>query len=108
MSVWGTAQCTSRGDSQATFVCPVIYSGDRTVCTPSPRTVSASRERSRRRFLVRASRAHFVRSDAWTAHRVIPSFPFARRKTLYTTHVISRKPPPEQCRPNAASSRRLP
>ncbi|GBP52981.1 hypothetical protein EVAR_97575_1 [Eumeta japonica] len=47
MSVGGAAQWTSRGDSKATFV-PVIYSGYRTVCTPSPRTVSMPRERFRK------------------------------------------------------------
>ncbi|GBP05822.1 hypothetical protein EVAR_5123_1 [Eumeta japonica] len=46
MSVGGAEQWTSRGDSKATFV-PVIYSGDPAVCTSSPRTVSAPRERSR-------------------------------------------------------------
>ncbi|GBP58340.1 hypothetical protein EVAR_40906_1 [Eumeta japonica] len=47
MSVCGAAQRTSRGDSYATFALVlVIYSGGRTVYTPSPRTVSAPRERS--------------------------------------------------------------
>ncbi|GBP10140.1 Probable proline--tRNA ligase, mitochondrial [Eumeta japonica] len=40
MSVYGAAQCTSRGNSYVTFaLVPVIYPGYRTVCTPSPRTV---------------------------------------------------------------------
>ncbi|GBP43575.1 hypothetical protein EVAR_87492_1 [Eumeta japonica] len=48
-SVWGTAHSRSRGDSYATFALfPVIYSGYRAVCTPT-RTVSAPRERSRRK-----------------------------------------------------------
>ncbi|GBP87886.1 hypothetical protein EVAR_63825_1 [Eumeta japonica] len=48
-SVWGAAQCTSRGESYATFaLVPMIYFDYRTVCTPSPLTVSAPRERSRR------------------------------------------------------------
>ncbi|GBP74946.1 hypothetical protein EVAR_60873_1 [Eumeta japonica] len=48
-SVWGVAECTSRGDSYAVLaLVPVIYSGGPAVCTPSPHTVSAPRERSRR------------------------------------------------------------
>ncbi|GBP69437.1 hypothetical protein EVAR_52710_1 [Eumeta japonica] len=48
-SVWVAAQCPSRSDSYATFaLVSVIYSGYPAVCTPSPRTVSAPRERSRR------------------------------------------------------------
>ncbi|GBP77959.1 hypothetical protein EVAR_83207_1 [Eumeta japonica] len=47
-SVWCRAG-TSRSDSYATFaLVPVIYSGYRTVCTPSPLTVSAPREHYRR------------------------------------------------------------
>ncbi|GBP05393.1 hypothetical protein EVAR_76807_1 [Eumeta japonica] len=49
MSVCGAAQCTSHCDSYATSaLVPVIYSGYSTVCTPSPCTVSAPREHSRR------------------------------------------------------------
>ncbi|GBP80542.1 hypothetical protein EVAR_39412_1 [Eumeta japonica] len=48
MSVYGATHCTSHGDSYATFALVLmIYSGYCTVCTPSPRTVSAHRERFR-------------------------------------------------------------
>ncbi|GBP77076.1 hypothetical protein EVAR_61078_1 [Eumeta japonica] len=49
MSVWGAAQCVG---SRAAAVksrasVPATHSGDPAVCTPSPRSVSAPRERSR-------------------------------------------------------------
>ncbi|GBP07099.1 hypothetical protein EVAR_4504_1 [Eumeta japonica] len=63
MSVCGAAPCTSHGDSYAMFsFVPVIYSGYRTVCTPSPRKVSAPRKRSRRFTSVRVGQIPCARA----------------------------------------------